>query len=142
MKNAARSRSTRVNLLLCLLVAAGCWLMMKMSKTYRVDYSYQLFLKNVPVTKRAVYQSDSNFVLTLEDKGLVLLGAEMRPKKLALDYEKLFTDYQKGRNSVRVSQSQLVEYLKQDKRFSNSLQSVSVGSLHFNFENCQQTEKE
>ena len=137
-----RSRSTRVNLLLCLLIAAGCWFMMKMSKTYRVDYSYQLSLKNVPDTKMAVYQSDSVCAVTLEDKGLALLSADLRSKKLALDYDKLFTDYQKGRNSVRVSQSQLVEYLKQDRRFSNSLQSISLGRLHFNFESRPETEKE
>ena len=116
--------------------------MMKMSKTYRVDYSYQLSLKNVPDTKMAVYQSDSVCAVTLEDKGLALLSADLRSKKLALDYDKLFTDYQKGRNSVRVSQSQLVEYLKQDRRFSNSLQSISLGSLHFNFETRPETEKE
>ena len=142
MKKAAQSRSTRVNLLLCLLIAAGCWLIMEMSKTYRVDYNYQICLKNVPETKKAVYQSDSSIVLTLENKGLTLLGADMRSKRLALDYDKLFTDYQKGRNSVRVSQSQLVEYLKQDRRFSNSLQSISLGSLHFNFETRTETEKE
>ena len=137
-----RSRSTRVNLLLCLLIAAGCWFMMKMSKTYRVDYSYQLSLKNVPDAKTSVYQSDSVCVVTLEDKGLALLSADLRSKKLALDYDMLLTDYQKGRNSVRVSQSQLVEYLKKDRRFSNSLQSIRLGSLHFNFETRPDTEKE
>ena len=143
MKNAARSRSTRVNLLLCLLVAAGCWFMLKMSETYRVDFSYQVYLKNVPEEKIATYQSDSVFTLTLEDKGLALLPADMRPKKLALDYELLFTDYQKGRNSIRVSQSQLTEYLKRDRRFSSSLQAVSVVGMRFNFENRpQQTERE
>ncbi|MBO7464561.1 MAG: hypothetical protein J6T56_01760 [Bacteroidales bacterium] len=142
MEKPVQNRKTRVNLLLCLLVAAGCWLMMELSKTYRVDYSYQLCLKNVPDSKTAVYQSDSVCTFTLEDKGLALLSADLRSKKLALDYDKLLTDYQKGRNSVRVSQSQLVEYLKQDRRFSGSLQTISLGSIHFNFENRPQTEKE
>ena len=142
MTNPVPNRSTRVNLLLCLLIAAGCWFMLKMSETYRVDLSYQVYLKNVPEGKVATYQSDSVFILTLEDKGLALLPADMRPKKLALDYESLFTDYQKGRNAVRISQSQLTEYLKRDRRFSSSLQAVSVGGMRFNFENRPQPEKE
>lgn len=142
MEKPVQNRKTRVNLLLCLLVAAGCWLMMELSKTYRVDYSYQLFLKNVPDDRRAVYQSDSTIVITLEDKGLSLLSAEMRSKRLALDYNKLFSEYQKGLASVRVTQSQLRGYLEQDSRFSGSLQSVSVGSLRFNFEKTPPPAKE
>ena len=115
--------------------------MMKMSKTYHVDYTYQLSLKNVPETKKVTYQSDSTLILTMEDKGLSLLGAEFRAKKIVLDYETLFTDYQKGRNSVRITQSQLVEYLRQERRFSNSLQAVNLGGLHFTFTAVSQKEK-
>lgn len=141
MEKPIQSRKTRFNLLICLLIAAACWFMMKMSKTYHVDYTYQLSLKNVPETKRITYQSDSVMIVSMEDKGLALLGAEFRAKKIVLDYEQLFTEYQKGRNSVRVTQSQLLEYLRQEKRFSNSLQTINLGGLHFTFTAVSHKEK-
>lgn len=133
MGKPAKGRRARFNLLLCLLVAGVCWFMMKMSKTYRVDYTYQLTLKNCPETRQPSYQSDSLIVLTLEDKGLALLGADLRSKKLALDYEALLTDYQKARNPVRITRNQLMEYLRMDRRFSNSLQEISLNALHLTF---------
>lgn len=141
MEKPIQSRKTRFNLLICFLIAAACWFMMKMSKTYHVDYTYQLVLKNVPETKSVTYQSDSIMVVSMEDKGLSLLGAEFRTKKIVLDYETLFTDYQKGRNSVRITQTQLMEYLRQEKRFSNSLQTINIGGLHFTFTAASQKEK-
>lgn len=141
MEKPIHSRKTRFNLLICFLIAAACWFMMKMSKTYHVDYTYQLSLKNVPETKMVSYQSDSTLIVTLEDKGLSLLGAEFRAKRIMLDYETLFTDYQKGRNSVRVTQSQLMEYLRKERRFSNSLQTINLGGVHFTFTNAPQKEK-
>ncbi len=133
MGKAAKDKRTRFNLLLCLLVAAACWFMMKMSKTYRVDYTYRLTLRNCPETRNPSYQSDSLVVLTLEDKGLALLGADLRSKKLALDYESLLTEYQKNRNSVRITHNQLMDYLRTDRRFSNSLQEINLSALHFTF---------
>ena len=142
MEKPIQNRKTRFNLLVCFLIAAACWFMMKMSKGYHVDYTYQLSLKNVPEEKIVTYQSDSTMIVSMEDKGLSLLRAEFRPKKIALDYETLFTDYQKGRNSVRITQSQLMEYLRQERRFSNSLQTISLGGLHYTFTAAPQKEKE
>ena len=113
---------------------------MKLSKNYQVSYTYQVTLKNVPKEKVVVYQSDSTFIVNMENKGLSLLGADLRPKKIQLDYEILLTDYQKQRKSVHIQNNQLVEYLKREKRFSNNLKTVNINAISFRFEDVSKEE--
>lgn len=120
--------------LLCLFIAFACWFMMRISKTYSVKYDYDVYMKNVPEGKSVVYQSDSTLTLTLEDKGLSLLRADFGSKKLYLKYDELLSDYQKHSSVVHITNSKLLEYLKSDKRFGESLQNVNLSTINFRFE--------
>lgn len=126
--------------LLCFIIAIASWFMMKMSKTYQVSYTYQVTLKNVPEEKVSVYQSDSLITINMENKGLSLLGADLRSKKIQLDYEDLLTDYQKQRKAVHVQNNQLVTYLKKDGRFANNLKNININAISFRFEDAPKEE--
>lgn len=135
-----KARGSKNYFLLCLFIAIAAWFIMKLSKNYQVSYTYQVTLKNVPKEKVVVYQSDSTFIVNMENKGLSLLGADLRPKKIQLDYEILLTDYQKQRKSVHIQNNQLVEYLKREKRFSNNLKTVNINAISFRFEDVSKEE--
>lgn len=126
----------KTHFLLCLFIAISAWMIMKMSKTYQVTYTYQVTLKHVPDDRVVVYQSDSTFTVHMENKGLSLLGADLRSKKVQLDYEELLTDYQKQRNAVHIQNRQLVEYLKKDSRFADNMKSLNLNAISFRFENA------
>ena len=135
-----KARGSKNYFLLCLFIAIAAWFIMKLSKNYQVSYTYQVTLKNVPKEKVVVYQSDSTFIVNMENKGLSLLGADLRPKKIQLDYEILLTDYQKQRKSVHIQNNQLVEYLKREKRFSNNLKTVNINAISFRFDDVSNEE--
>ena len=129
-----KPKGNRNYFLLCLFIAVTAWFTMKMSKTYRVSYAYQVCLKDVPEEKHPIYQSDSTITLNMEGKGLSLLGADLRSKRLQLDYESLLTDYQKQRNVVHIQNRQLMDYLNREKRFEGKLSGVNVNAISFRFE--------
>ena len=124
--------------LFCLFIAVTAWFVMKMSKNYQVTYTYQVCLKNVPKEKVAIYQSDSAITVNMENKGVSLLSADLRSKKIQFDYDDFFTDYQKQRKTVHVQNKQIVEYLKADRRFANNLTGVNVNAISFRFEDLAQ----
>ncbi len=126
-------------MLMCLFVAAFCWFMLKMSKTYDVSYTYDVSIRNLPEGMEITYQSDSVWVIELENKGLALLGTDLRSKKLALDYNTLLTDYQKQRNLVHLQYKQLIDYLKTDRRFEKNIKSINISAFSFRIEKQKKT---
>ncbi len=54
----------------CLLISIACWLLVTLSKDYKMTYEYKLVCDNLPEGRKSVTASDTILTLTFNQKGL------------------------------------------------------------------------
>lgn len=64
-------------LIVCLLIAALSWLLIKLSATYTVTYDFKLNYVDLPVNMNLTTVADSNVTISFTDKGFALLKLEL-----------------------------------------------------------------
>ena len=86
--------------MVCLLISIACWLLVTLSKDYKMTYEYKLVCDNLPEGRKSVTASDTVLTLTFNQKGLRYL---MKPYS---EKEKVVTvsikDLIKPKNKVSV----------------------------------------
>lgn len=54
----------------CLLISIACWMLVTLSKDYKMTYEYKLVCDNLPDGRKSVTASDTVLTLTFNQKGL------------------------------------------------------------------------
>lgn len=111
--------------IVCLLISIACWLLVTLSKEYKMTYDFKLVCDNLPEGRKSVTMSDTVLQLTFNQKGLRYL---MKPYS---EKEKVVTvsvsDLIKPKNKVSVysfSNKEMCEFLA-THNFGPELVSVS-----------------
>ena len=55
--------------IVCLLISIACWLLVTLSKDYKMTYEYKLVCENLPEGRKSVTASDTVISLTFNQKG-------------------------------------------------------------------------
>lgn len=56
--------------IVCLLISIACWVVITLSKDYKMTYEYKLVCDNLPEGRKSVTASDTVLQLTFNQKGL------------------------------------------------------------------------
>ena len=111
--------------IVCLLISIACWLLVTLSKEYKMTYDFKLVCDNLPEGRNSVTMSDTVLQLTFNQKGLRYL---MKPYS---EKEKVVTvsvnDLIKPKHKVTVysfSNKEMCEFLS-THNFGPELVSVS-----------------
>lgn len=112
--------------IVCLLISIACWLLVTLSKEYKMTYEFKLVCDNLPEGRKSVTMSDTVLQLTFNQKGLRYL---MKPYS---EKEKVVTvsvsDLIKPKNKVTVysfSNKEMCEFLS-THNFGSELVAVSA----------------
>lgn len=112
--------------IVCLLISIACWLLVTLSKEYKMTYEFKLVCDNLPEGRKSVTMSDTVLQLTFNQKGLRYL---LKPYS---ENEKVVTvsvsDLIKPKNKVTVysfSNKEMCEFLS-THNFGSELVAVSA----------------
>ena len=109
----------------CLLISVACWVLVTLSKDYKVSYDYRLVCENLPEGRKSVTASDTVITLTFNQKGVLYLTKPFREKEKTVTVS--IRDLIKPKNKVTVytfTNKELCDYLS-THNFSSELVSVS-----------------
>ena len=96
----------------CLLISVACWVLVTLSKEYKVSYDYKLVCENLPEGRKSVTSSDTIITLTLNQKGLHYMVKPFSDKEKVLTLS--IKDLIKPKNKVTVytfTNKELCDYL-------------------------------
>ena len=109
----------------CLLISVACWVLVTLSKDYKVSYDYRLVCENLPEGRKSVTASDTVITLTFNQKGVLYLTKPFREKEKTVTVS--ISDLIKPKNKVTVytfTNKELCDYFS-THNFSSELVSVS-----------------
>ena len=109
----------------CLLISIACWLMVTLSKEYKVSYNYRIVCENLPESRNSVTASDTVITLTFSQKGLHYLMKPFSDKEKVLNVS--VSDLIKPKNKVTVytfTNKEMCDYLS-SHNFGPELVAVS-----------------
>ena len=109
----------------CLLISVACWVLVTLSKEYKVSYDYKLVCDNLPEGRKSVTASDSVITLTFNQKGVLYLTKPFREKDKTVTVS--VSDLIKPKNKVTVytfTNKEMCDYLS-THNFSSELVAVS-----------------
>lgn len=110
----------------CLLISIACWVLVTLSKEYKVSYDYRLVCENLPEGRKSVTTSDTVITLTFNQKGVIYLTQPFREKEKTVTVS--ISDLIKPKNKVTVytfTNKELCDYLS-GHNFGPELVSVSA----------------
>ena len=83
-------RSDNFIFLLCIIIAAFFWLLIKLANVYDVSYEVSVSYKNIPVEKRLTHIADTSFILGFNARGYDILKLNVTEdvEKQTFDLEK------------------------------------------------------
>ena len=67
--------------IVCLLISIACWVVITLSKDYKMTYEYKLVCDNLPEGRKSVTASDTVLQLTFNQKGLRYLTKPFTEKE-------------------------------------------------------------
>ena len=67
--------------IVCLLISIACWIVITLSKDYKMTYEYKLVCDNLPEGRKSVTASDTVLQLTFNQKGLRYLTKPFTEKE-------------------------------------------------------------
>ena len=86
--------------IVCLLISIACWLLVTLSKDYKMTYEYKLVCDNLPEGRKSVTMSDTVLQLTFNQKGLKYLTKPYSNKEKVVTVS--VSDLIKPKNKVTV----------------------------------------
>lgn len=86
--------------ILCLLISIACWLLVTLSKEYKMTYEYKLVCENLPEGRKSITASDTVISLTFNQKGLIYLTKPFKEKEKTVTVS--VSDLIKPKNKVTV----------------------------------------
>ncbi len=98
--------------IVCLLISVACWVLVTLSKEYKVSYDYKLVCENLPEGRKSVTSSDTIITLTFNQKGLHYMVKPFSDKEKVLTLS--IKDLIKPKNKVTVytfTNKELCDYL-------------------------------
>lgn len=110
----------------CLLISIACWILVTLSKEYKVSYDYKLVCENLPEGRKSITASDTVITLTFNQKGVIYLTQPFRMKEKTVTIS--ISDLIKPKNKVTVytfTNKELCDYLS-SHNFGPELVSVSA----------------
>ena len=110
----------------CLLISVACWVLVTLSKEYKVSYDYKLVCENLPEGRKSVTASDTVITLTFNQKGVIYLTKPFREKQKTLTVS--VNDLIKPKHKVTVytfTNKEMCDYLS-THNFGPELVSVSA----------------
>ena len=110
----------------CLLISVSCWILVTLSKEYKVSYDYKLVCENLPEGRKSITASDTVITLTFNQKGVIYLTQPFRMKEKSVTIS--ISDLIKPKNKVTVytfTNKELCDYLS-SHNFGPELVSVSA----------------
>ena len=110
----------------CLLISVACWVLVTLSKEYKVSYDYKLVCDNLPEGHNSVTASDTVITLTFNQKGVLYLAKPFREKQKTLTVS--VKDLIKPKHKVTVytfTNKEMCDYLSSNI-FGPELVSVSA----------------
>ena len=111
--------------IVCLLISIACWLLVTLSKEYKMTYDFKLVCDNLPEGRKSVTMSDTVLQLTFNQKGLRYLLKPYSEKEKVVTVS--VSDLIKPKNKVSVysfSNKEMCEFLV-THNFGPELVSVS-----------------
>lgn len=109
----------------CLLISIACWLLVTLSKDYKMTYEYKLVCENLPEGRSSVTTSDTVITLTFNQKGVLYLTKPFREKQKTVTIS--VSDLIKPKNKVTVysfTNKELCDFLVENN-FGPDLVAVS-----------------
>ena len=110
----------------CLLISVSCWILVTLSKEYKVSYDYKRVCENLPEGRKSITASDTVITLTFNQKGVIYLTQPFRMKEKTVTIS--ISDLIKPKNKVTVytfTNKELCDYLS-SHNFGPELVSVSA----------------
>ena len=110
----------------CLLISIASWILVTLSKEYKVSYDYKLVCENLPEGRKSITASDTVIMLTFNQKGVIYLTQPFRMKEKTVTVS--ISDLIKPKNKVTVytfTNKELCDYLS-SHNFGPELVSVSA----------------
>ena len=98
--------------IVCLLISIACWLLVTLSKEYKMTYEYKLVCENLPEGRKTVTASDTVISLTFNQKGVRYLMKPYSQKEKVVVVS--ISDLIKPKNKVTVytfTNKELCEFL-------------------------------
>ncbi|MBR3559660.1 MAG: hypothetical protein IKN78_12440 [Bacteroidales bacterium] len=86
--------------MVCLLISFACWILVTLSKDYKMTYDYKLVCENLPEGRKSVTASDTVLTLTFNQKGLRYLMKPYSEKEKVVPVS--INDLIKPKNKVTV----------------------------------------
>ena len=86
--------------IVCLLISIACWLLVTLSKEYKMTYEYKLVCENLPEGRKSITASDTVISLTFNQKGLIYLTKPFKEKEKTVTVS--VSDLIKPKNKVTV----------------------------------------
>lgn len=99
-KSSFRFRTDRLIFVICILIAALFWLLIKLSDVYSVNYSFKVTYNNIPPALRLTKMVDSTLNLNLTARGFSILKMNLfnDVEKLDINLDNYAIDYHGGNN--------------------------------------------
>ena len=112
--------------IVCLLISIACWLLVTLSKEYKMTYEYKLVCENLPEGRKSITASDTIISLTFNQKGLIYLTKPFKEKEKTVTVS--VSDLIKPKNKVTVytfTNKELCDFLVANN-FGSDLVAVSA----------------
>jgi len=112
--------------IVCLLISIACWLLVTLSKEYKMTYEYKLVCENLPEGRKSITASDTVISLTFNQKGVLYLTQPFREKEKIVTVS--VSDLIKPKNKVTVytfTNKELCDFLVANN-FGSDLVAVSA----------------
>ena len=125
-KNSLPVKLPSLAFIVCLLISVACWLLVTLSKDYKMTYEYKLVCENLPEGRKSVTSSDTVISLTFNQKGVRYLLKPFSEKEKVLTIS--VSDLIKPKNKVTVytfTNKELCDYLS-THNFGSELVAVSA----------------
>ena len=112
--------------IVCLLISIACWLLVTLSKDYKMTYEFKLVGDNLPEGRKSVTASDTVLTLTFNQKGLRYLSKPFSENEKVVTIS--ISDLIKPKHKVTVytfTNKELCDYLS-THNFGPELEAVSA----------------
>lgn len=121
--------------IICVLIAALSWILIKLSATYTVTYDFSLNYADLPINKNITTVADSNVTISFTDKGFALLKLElfsnMRQLRIKVKDYNLINDKD---NFYQISTKEVLKNLSQETNIPADNILFSKPYIGFNME--------
>ncbi len=125
-------RSDNFIFLLCLIIAAFFWLLIKLSGTYTVSYNYKIKYTNVPSEKRLTKIIDTTLNISFSARGYDILKLNITEDMDVMTIDLKDYEVRKSNNNTYYIQTGLIrEELASYINVNESDVTLSKNSLHF-----------